>query len=80
MEERIFADIKGKLKNLCKKNKVIMDICPGCSGLAFRMIVLCKKNGYNFMVDSEEMFNHLPDKIFITKEAGWSIGKVRRNG
>jgi hypothetical protein len=32
MEENIFADIKGKLGNLCKRNKVIMDIGPGCSG------------------------------------------------
>lgn len=68
MEENIFADIKGKLGNLCKKKKVIMDIGPGCSGLAFMLIELCEKNGHTLiLIDSKEMLNHLPDKSFITK-------------
>lgn len=67
-EQRIFADIKGKLRNLCKKNKIIMDIGPGCSGLAFMLIELCEKNDHALiLIDSKEMLNHLPDKQFITK-------------
>lgn len=68
MEEKIFADIKGKLKSLCKKNKVIMDIGPGCSGLAFMLIELCKRNNHQLvLIDSKEMLDHLPDESFITK-------------
>ena len=68
MEEKIFADIKGKLKNLCKKNKVIMDIGPGCSELAFMLIELCKRNNHKLvLIDSKEMLDHLPDSSFITK-------------
>lgn len=36
-EERIFLDITHKLRNLNKRNKVVMDIGPGCSGLPFML-------------------------------------------
>jgi cyclopropane fatty-acyl-phospholipid synthase-like methyltransferase len=70
-EERIFQDITHKLCNLTKKSKTVLDIGPGCSGLAFMMIELCRKNGHTLiLVDSEEMLNHLPDEPFIVKVPG----------
>ena len=78
-EKRIFLDIRRKLRNLNKKNQVVMDIGPGCSGLAFMMIDLCRDNGHRLiLIDSEAMLNHLPDEPFATKvpcyypyECGW---------
>ena len=68
MEEKIFADIMGKLKNLYRKNKIVMDIGPGCSGLVFMLIELCEENGHTLiLIDSEEMLNLLPDRDFIKK-------------
>lgn len=67
-EEQIFNDITGKLTNLGQRNKVIMDIGPGCSGLASMLIDLCRKNGHSLLlIDSEEMLSHLPDEPFLIK-------------
>ncbi len=70
-EERIFIDIAQKLTNLNKENKVILDIGPGCSGLAFLMIERCREHGHILiLVDSAEMLDYLPDEQFITKVPG----------
>jgi hypothetical protein len=67
-EERIFNDITGKLRNLGQRNKVVMDIGPGCSELASMLITLCRKNGHSLLlIDSEEMLSHFPDEPFVTK-------------
>jgi hypothetical protein len=75
-ESRIFEDIVSKLTNLNKKNRVVMDIGPGCSGIPFMLIELCRKNGHSLiLVDSDEMLSHLPDEPFITKVQGYYPGQ-----
>ncbi len=67
-EENIFLDIENKLGNLKKKNQLVLDIGPGCSGLAFMIIDFCRKQGHTLvLIDSQEMLNHLPDESFIVK-------------
>jgi len=71
-EEAIFADIVQKLPALTQKNKTVLDIGIGCSGLAFMLIDICRKNNHTLIaVDSEEMLSHLPDERFITKITGF---------
>lgn len=71
-EELIFQDIVGKLPLLSAKNKIVLDIGPGCSELPFLLIDLCRVNGHTLiLVDSEEMLSHLPDEPFIKKIAGY---------
>ncbi len=44
-DDRIFRDIRRKLPLLGREKKVVLDIGPGCAGLADRLIELCgKKN------------------------------------
>ena len=67
-EEGIFQDIASKLSNLGKRDQVVMDIGPGCGGLAFMLIELCRKRGHSLLlVDSREMLDRLPDEPFMTK-------------
>lgn len=67
-EEYIFADIVNKLNNLNLKDKVVIDIGPGCSELAFMLIELCRKQRHTLiLIDSAEMLAHLPDEPFIRK-------------
>jgi len=67
-EENIFIDITKKLSNIRKKNKVIIDIGPGCSQLPEMIINKCRNNGHRlFLIDSEEMLSQLPNGRFITK-------------
>ena len=70
-EEIILSDIVSKLGNLSKRNQTVLDIGPGCSGLAFMIIDLCRRQGHTLLLaDSEEMLDHLPDEDFIIKLAG----------
>lgn len=70
-EARIFEDITNKLTALNGRNKTVMDIGPGCSGLPFMLIELCRQNGHTLiLIDSDEMLSHLPDEPFITKVPG----------
>ena len=67
-EEAIFADIKRKLTGLDQRGRTVLDIGPGCSGLAFMLIDHCRRQGHKLLlVDSQEMLDHLPDEPFITK-------------
>jgi len=67
-ESNIFKDIKSKLTNLSKRNKVIVDIGAGCSDLPKMIIEHCrKKNNELILIDSKEMLNLLPDDSFIQK-------------
>jgi cyclopropane fatty-acyl-phospholipid synthase-like methyltransferase len=62
LEDFIWADILKKLPALSKPAQTILDIGPGCSGLAFRLIDHCQKNRHRLLLaDSEEMLQHLPD-------------------
>ncbi len=70
-ETLIFADVVRKLPGLSLSGKTVLDIGPGCSGLAMMIVKLCRDNGHRFIaVDSVEMLRHLPSEPFITKTAG----------
>ena len=70
-EENIFSDIMRKLDNLNKTNRMVLDIGPGCSDLAFMVKDLCHKRGHTLLlVDSPEMLDQLPDEPFVTKIPG----------
>jgi len=70
-EEDIFRDIVAKLPNLRKPSQTVVDIGPGCSGLATMLVELCRAQGHQLiLIDSEEMLNHLPTAPFITKVLG----------
>ena len=67
-EESIFKDITCKLRNLNQDNQIVIDIGPGCSGLASMVIDLSRRQGHSLvLIDSQEMLDHLPDEPFITK-------------
>src|SRR5688500_3710716 len=71
-ERLIFQDILDKLGLLRAKNKLVLDIGPGCSDLPLMLIQLCRRNGHTLLlIDSEEMLSHLPDGPRIKKIAGY---------
>lgn len=71
-EKLIFQDIKRKLGLLNKKNKVVLDIGPGCSELPLMLIDLCRRNNHKLiMIDSKEMLAHLPTERFMKKIPGY---------
>lgn len=71
-EELIFRDIVTKLPGLQEKNKVVLDIGPGCSDLPRMLIDLCKRNSHSLLlVDSQEMLSNLPDDESVTKIGGY---------
>jgi 2-polyprenyl-3-methyl-5-hydroxy-6-metoxy-1,4-benzoquinol methylase len=62
-ELKIFEDIKSKLSSLGKKEKIILDIGPGCSDLPKYLIEHCAHQSHSlFMVDSPEMLALLPEE------------------
>ena len=70
-ETSIFQDIRAKLPLLDASGQTVLEIGPGCSGLAFMMVEWCRKQRHRLvLVDSDEMLGHLPDEPFITKVAG----------
>ena len=67
-EQAIWSDILAKLPGLSGRNKVVLDIGPGCSELPSMLIDLCRENGHTLLlVDSAEMLAQLPDHDFIEK-------------
>ncbi len=71
-EEQILTDIASKLSNLRQREKLIMDIGPGCSNLARLFLDLCRRNGHKaIFVDSAEMLGYLPDEPFLMKVPGY---------
>ncbi len=71
-EEAIFHDISSKLAPLNSKNRIVLDIGPGCSKLPDMLIELCRQHGHSLiLIDSEEMLSQLPDAPFVTKIAGY---------
>jgi hypothetical protein len=71
-EAAIWQDILAKLPALSGRDKVVLDIGPGCSELPQMLIDLCRRNGHTLLlVDSPEMLAHLPDEPFIEKHAGY---------
>lgn len=71
-EAAIFEDILHKLPILNERNKVILDIGPGCSELPMHLINHCRENEHQLiLIDSDEMLSNLPDDDFITKIGGY---------
>lgn len=71
-ERHIFEDIQQKLPCLADKNRIILDIGPGCSDLPHHLVNLCKMNQHQlYMIDNEEMLALLPDSEGIHKEAAY---------
>lgn len=67
-EKKIFNDICNKVKNINKKNQMILDIGCGCSELPLMIIDKAKKNNSKlFFIDSEEMLSQLPSPRHLTK-------------
>lgn len=70
-EQPIFDDIQRKLPNLRKTGQIVLDIGPGCSGPAFLLVDLCRRQSHDLiLIDSKEMLSHLPSEPFITKVSG----------
>lgn len=70
-EAAIFEDILRKLPNLNRDNQTVVDVGPGCSGLAFLLIDHCRARHHRLvLVDSSEMLDQLPDEPFIVKVVG----------
>jgi hypothetical protein len=67
-EPNIFADIVRKVPALAERNKLILDIGPGCSELSSLLVERCRTAGHQLvLVDSQEMLEHIADEPFIHK-------------
>jgi 2-polyprenyl-3-methyl-5-hydroxy-6-metoxy-1,4-benzoquinol methylase len=70
-EQEILADIRVKLSNLDLAGRKVLDIGPGCGGLAQAVLSLCREKGHALtLVDSAEMLALLPDEPFADKRPG----------
>jgi hypothetical protein len=70
-EAAIFADITAKLPALLTRQRVVVDIGPGCSDLPKMLIDLCgEMESTLVLVDSPEMLAQLPDASIVRKAAG----------
>ena len=70
-ERAIFEDIKRKLPWLSEKNKVVLDVGPGCSDLPLMLIEQSEKLSQQILLaDSDEMLDLLPNRSFIKKYPG----------
>jgi hypothetical protein len=71
-EEAIFRDICAKLQQLNRGGQVVLDIGPGCSGVARQLIDLCGEREHTLLlVDSQEMLAQLPDRPGVRKFAAY---------
>ena len=71
-EEAIFADIRAKLPRLDERERLVVDIGPGCSDLPHMIVALCREQGHTLvLLDSPEMLAGLPDGPGIRKQAGF---------
>jgi hypothetical protein len=67
-EKLIFQDILGKLTQLDKKTKTVLDIGPGCSDLPKILINHCCSRKHSLvLVDAPEMLEHLPEESHVEK-------------
>ncbi len=69
-EKLIFEDITRKLPALNERNRVVLDIGPGCSELPSLLIARCAQQAHQLLlIDSEEMLALLPTQDSIVKIA-----------
>lgn len=67
-EEAILRDVRAKLSNLELAGRRMLDVGPGCSGVALGILELCREKGHALtLVDSAEMLALLPDEPFAAK-------------
>lgn len=67
-EDAILRDIRSKLSNLELTGRQVLDIGPGCSGVALGLLDLCREQEHALtLIDSAEMLALLPDASFATK-------------
>jgi len=70
-EKAIFRDILEKLPIAHADNLNVLDIGPGCSNLPLMLADVCQVHGHSlFMIDSEEMLEHIPVRPFLKKIVG----------
>lgn len=67
-EQAILSDIRAKLSNLETSGRRVLDIGPGCSGVALGILDLCREQGHTLtLIDSAEMLALLPDESGVAK-------------
>jgi hypothetical protein len=67
-EKAIVDDIRAKLSNLERAGRRVLDIGPGCGGVAREILALCRAQGHTLaLIDSAEMLALLPDEPFAVK-------------
>ena len=67
-EEAILRDVRAKLSNLELSGRKVLDVGPGCSGVALGLLDLCREREHTLtLIDSAEMLALLPDVPFAAK-------------
>jgi 2-polyprenyl-3-methyl-5-hydroxy-6-metoxy-1,4-benzoquinol methylase len=70
-EDAILRDVRAKLTNLDLAGRRVLDVGPGCGGVALALLALCRGKGHALtLVDSVEMLALLPDEPFAAKLPG----------
>lgn len=70
-ERAIFEDLLAKLPAFRDRNRTVLDIGPGCSGLPRMIDAHCVERGHELVfVDSEEMLAHHPERAKLRKIPG----------
>jgi hypothetical protein len=70
-EEAILRDVRAKLPSLERASRRVLDIGPGCSGVALGLLDLCRERGHALtLIDSAEMLALLPNEPFAAKLPG----------
>lgn len=68
----IFKDICSKLSLLQHEKKRVLDIGPGCGGVARALLALCKEQHHELiLIDSPEMLTLLPSDSSVRKVPGF---------
>jgi hypothetical protein len=70
-ERAILRDLLAKLTNLAAPRQVVLDVGPGCSGLARMLMAHCSRRRHElFLFDSLEMLALLPEGRSLRKVPG----------
>lgn len=70
-EEAIVREVRGKLTNLERSGARVLDVGPGCSGVALGLLQVCRDRGHRLTwIDSAEMLALLPDDPIAVKVPG----------
>lgn len=70
-EEAILRDVRAKLSNLEQPGRKVLDVGPGCGGVALGLLGLCREKGHALtLIDSAEMLALLPDEPRTAKLPG----------